>query len=159
MSETHKLEQYLKEHDIPYEVISHDHSATSMESAHAARLDATQMVKAVLLEGDGCFMAALTTADQEVRVGQLSQDYGPHLHLADESKIHNLFADCEPGVVPGLPLAWGVDTVWDDDLMTRQDIYLDAGDHQHLLHVETRYLKNLLSELPHCHFSMPLKHH
>ena len=159
MSETHKLEQYLKERNVPYELVSHEHSATSIESAHAAKVDAGRLVKAVLLEGDDRFLAALTTADQEVRVGQLTHDYGPHLHLADQAEIHNLFEDCEPGVVPGLPLAWGVDTIWDDDLLTKPDVYLDAGDHERLLHVETRYLKNLFSEMPHCHFSMPLKHH
>jgi Ala-tRNA(Pro) deacylase len=100
----------------------------------------------------------LVPADQNIRLNQLAQDYGPHLHLANEATIRSLFSDCDPGAVPGLPMAWGVETVWDDDLLAQPDIYLDSGDHTHLIHVETRYLQDLLADTPHCHFSGP-RHH
>jgi len=62
-------------------------------------------------------------------------------------------------VVPGLPNAWGVEMVWDDDLMAQPDIYLEGGDHERLLHIETRYLREIFGDAPHCHFSQPRMQH
>lgn len=159
MDSTHKIEEYLEARDVPYELVFHKRATTSLDAAHAAHIDASRMAKAVLLEGDGCYMAALVPADQEIRLGRLIPDYGPHLHLADESAISNLFVDCDPGVVPGLPPAWGVETIWDEALLAQPDVYLDAGDHVRLIHLETRYLRQLLQDMPHCHFSGPRKQH
>lgn len=148
----HRIEQYLDEHHVPYEVLNHRHTATSMHSAHAAHVVAGKMVKGVLLEGDDCYMAALIPADQDIRLGLLKMDFGEHLHLADESTVRQAFADCDPGAVPSLPMAWGVDTVWDDELLTQPDIYLEAGDHQRLIHVETSDLLEILWRVTHCHW-------
>jgi Ala-tRNA(Pro) deacylase len=79
--------------------------------------------------------------------------------LADEASVRRLFSDCEPGVVPGLPNAWGVEIVWDDALMAQPDIYLEAGDHERLLHIETRHLVEAFGDSPHCRFSHPRTQH
>lgn len=156
---THRIEQYLTARQVPYEVVRHDYTATSLQAAHAAQVAPDRLAKAVLLEGDDCHMAALVPANRDVRLGQLNKDYGGHLHLADERVVRQVFTDCDPGAVPGLPQAWGVETIWDDDLMAQPDIYLEAGDHERLIHVETRHLKAILSDLPHCHFCGPKKMH
>lgn len=62
-------------------------------------------------------------------------------------------------MVPGLPNAWGVEMVWDDALMAQPDIYLEAGDHKRLLHVQTRHLREAFGDAPHCHFSQPRMQH
>ncbi len=49
--------------------------------------------------------------------------------------------------------------VWDDALMAQPDIYLEAGDHERLLHIETRYLREVFGDAPHCHFSQPRMQH
>jgi Ala-tRNA(Pro) deacylase len=159
MNATHRIESYLKERNVPFEIIDHSHSATSLQTAHAAKLDASRLAKAVLLEGEDCVLAALIPADQEVRLGHLKQDFGEHIHLADEATVRRTFTDCDPGAMPGLPIVWGVETVWDDDLLAQPDIYLETGDHQRLIHVETRRLQMVLDEMPHCHFCGPRKAH
>jgi Ala-tRNA(Pro) deacylase len=159
MNSPHKIEAYLEARNVPYEIVLHKRPLSSLDTAQAAHIEAHRVAKAVLLEGDGCFMAALVPADQEIRLAKLIQDYGPHLRLADEDAINTLFEDCDSGAVPGFPPAWGMETVWDDDLLAQPDVYLDAGDHERLIHVETRYLRELLAELAHCHFSGPKKRH
>lgn len=156
---TRRIEQYLDDHQVPYEIVQHGHTATSLHSAHAAHVAASQMVKAVLLEGDGCCLAAMIPADRDIRLGLVSKDFGEQLHLADEATVRSTFADCDPGAVPSLPIAWNVDTVWDDDLLAQPDVYLEAGDHRHLIHVETLHLRKVLGAMPHCHFCGPRKTH
>ena len=159
MNALHKIERYLDEHLVPFDVIAHPHSHTSMETARAAMVDASRIAKGVLLEGDGCLMVAMIPADKEIRLGKLSQDYGQEFNLADEDTIQHLFVDCERGAVPGLPNAWGIEMIWDDALMTLPDLYLEAGDHERLIHVETRYLRDLFGDAPHCKFTQPRVHH
>lgn len=156
---THRMEQFLDERHIPYRIVLHEHTATSLQSAHAAHVDPARLAKAVLLEGDDGPMVAIIPADQQVRIGQLRRDFGPQLHLADEASIRGLFIDCDPGAVPGLPMAWGVETVWDDSLLARSDIYLEVGDHERLIHLETQRLREAMPEMAHCRFSADKKHH
>lgn len=155
MNALQKIERYLDEHKIPFDVVAHPHSQTSMETARAANIEASRIAKGVLLEGQDRELVAMIPADQNVHLGKLAQDFGDEFSLAEEYRVRELFSDCEPGVIPGLPNAWGVDMVWDDSLMTQPDIYLEAGDHERLVHVETRYLNEMFAEAPHCHFSRP----
>jgi Ala-tRNA(Pro) deacylase len=153
------MERFLDAHMIPFEVVAHPHSQTSVETARAAGIPASQVAKGVLLDGEDCQMVAMIPADQEIRLGQLSIEQEMEFSLAEESEVTQLFTECEPGVVPGLPNAWGVEMVWDDALMAQPDIYLEAGDHRRLLHIETRYLRDAFEDAPHCRFSQPRMQH
>ncbi len=155
MNATQRMESFLMDRRVPYEVVYHSHTATSLQTAHAAGVEAGQLAKAVLLEGDDCLLAAMIPADQNVRLGQLVDDLGRHVHLADEATIRRLFSDCDPGAMPGLPSAWGIETIWDDALLARPDIYLETGDHERLIHLETRELRKAFADLSHCHFCGP----
>ncbi|MCS6786822.1 MAG: YbaK/EbsC family protein [Thiobacillaceae bacterium] len=159
MTSCNRIERYLQAHHVPYEILTHAHSHTSMATVHSAHIDAARLAKAVLLEGEEGLVAAMLPADRDIRLEQLRQEYGPDLHLADAALIGRVFTDCEPGVVPGLPQAWGVETLWDDTLLAQPDIYLEAGDHERLIHVSTRHLREVSPQMRHCQFSGPVVHH
>jgi Ala-tRNA(Pro) deacylase len=159
MNALHRMERFLDQHMIPFEIVAHPHSQTSVETARAAGLPPNRVAKGVLLDGVGCQMVAMIPADQEVHLGKLGLDHGVDFSLADEASVSRLFSECDPGVVPGLPNAWGVEMVWDDDLMAQPDVYLEGGDHERLLHIETRYLREVFGDAPHCHFSQPRMQH
>ncbi len=159
MKALYRMERFLDDHRIPFDLIAHPRSRTSAETARAAGVPLNRIAKGVLLDGRECQMVAMIPADQEVHLGKLGLDHGVEFGLASEASVANLFRECDPGVVPGMPNAWGVEMVWDDDLMTQPDIYLEAGDHERLLHIETRYLRELFGDAPHCHFSQPRMAH
>ncbi|KVW93282.1 aminoacyl-tRNA deacylase [Thiobacillus denitrificans] len=159
MNALHRMERFLDQHMIPFDLVAHPHSQTSAETARAAGVTLDRVAKGVLLDGMDCQMVAMIPADQEVQLGKLRQDVGVEFSLADEASVSRLFPECEPGVVPGLPNAWGVEMVWDDALMAQPDVYLEAGDHERLLHIETRYLREAFGDAPSCHFSQPRMAH
>ena len=159
MNALHRMERFLDAHMIPFDIVAHPHTQSSAETARAAEVDAGRVAKGVLLDGAGCQMVAMIPANQEIQLGKLGQDVGMEVSLADEASVSRLFAECEPGVVPGLPNAWGVEMVWDDALMEQPDVYLEAGDHERLLHIETRFLREAFADAPHCHFSQPRMQH
>jgi Ala-tRNA(Pro) deacylase len=152
------MTQYLSEHKIPFELISHPHTATSRQSAIAAGVDSHRLVKTVLLEAPDCYLAAMIPADEQVRLGMLTRDYGMPFSLAQEDTVRMVFDGCN-GAAPGLPIAWDVEMVWEDDLLAQPDLYLEAGDHERLIHVETKYLREMLGDTPHCHFASPHTQH
>ncbi len=153
MAALHRIERYLDKHMIPFDIVSHPHTHTSAETARASGIEPSRLAKGVLLEGVDCEMVAMIPADQEIQLAKLGKEHGVEFRLADESRVQALFADCEPGVVPGLPNAWGVEMIWEDGLLSQPDIYLEAGDHERLVHVETRYLHEMFDEAPHCRFT------
>lgn len=159
MNALHRMERFLDQHLIPFDLIAHPHTHTSAETARAAGFPASRLAKGVLLDGVGCQMVAMIPADQEVHLGKLGLDHGVEFSLAVEDSVGRLFDGCESGVIPGLPNVWGVEMVWDDAMMAHPDIYLEAGDHERLLHIETRYLRELFGDAPHCRFSQPRMSH
>ncbi len=159
MNALHRIERFLDEHMIPFDIVAHPHTQTSLATARSARVASGRLAKGVLLQGKECVMVAMIPADQEVHLGRLGLEQGQEFSLADETSVSELFPGCEPGVIPGLPQAWGVDMVWDDALMAEPDIYLEAGDHERLVHVETKYLWDMFGDAPHCHFSQPHVRH
>ena len=131
MSIAMTVSNYLDEHGIDYDILSHPHTVTSGQSAAAAHIPGTRLAKSVLLEDDS-----------------------GHLMLATESELANLFSDCEIGALPALGPAYGIETVVDDAIAEQPDIYFEAGDHEQLVHVSAESFNALLGETArHGHFS------
>jgi len=129
-----RLSAYLQARLDGYDVCPHRHTRGSADTARAAHVPAHLLAKAVVLEDEaGCVMA-LVAGDRYVRLGRLSQLLDRrHLRLADEDRIAELFPDCERGAVPAVGMAWGVETVVDEELEALDVVYLECGDHERLL--------------------------
>ncbi len=153
MARTMTLEQYLDTHNVPYEVITHERTPNSLQSAAAADVEADCLAKAVLLEDDRGYMMAVLPATRQLKLRKLRQDVGRDLKMADESEMAQVFKDCDVGAVPPMGTLYGVETVLDDSLDTHADLFLEAGDHEHLIHVKTRDFMALLPNAQHGHFT------
>ena len=71
------------------------------------------------------------------------------LEMASERELRALFQDCDLGAVPALSNAYGLDVVWDDQLKAVSDIYIEAGDHEHLVHIRGEDFRKLMRGMPH----------
>jgi Ala-tRNA(Pro) deacylase len=61
---------------------------------------------------------AVIPADRCVMVGYLANMLGRReLHLSDENRIAAVFVDCDRGAVPPVGMAWGIETVVDEELV------------------------------------------
>ncbi len=153
MSISTRLADYLDRHDAQYEVCSHDPSRTSAETARSAHVPPGQLAKSVLLEDESGCMLAVVPADRSVMLGQLSTMLGrKKLHLCDEQRIAALFDDCVPGAVPPVGMAWGVETIVDDELDDNDVVYLESGDHEQLLRMTAGQFRDLMRPALHGHF-------
>ena len=143
------LIKYLEDRGINYELVEHPHSATAVESAHAAHLPAHQVAKAVVLRDDEGYVLSVLPANHSLEVSWVNTELGRRLEMAQEEEFIQLFDDCEVGAVPALGEAYGIDVIWDDELQYTADIYIEAGDHEHLIWLERRDFQKLMLSLPH----------
>lgn len=143
------LTKYLDDKGINYELVEHAHTSTSMATARAANVPAHQVAKAVVLRDESGYVVSVLPANHSLEISWVNETLERNLELACEDEFKKLFADCEAGAVPALGDAYGIQVVWDDDLGYTSDIYIEAGDHEHLFWLERREFKKLMSSLPH----------
>jgi Ala-tRNA(Pro) deacylase len=143
------LINYLKEREVDYDLVEHEHTATARASARAAHVPAHQVAKAVVLRDDSGYVVSVLPANHSLEIGWVNEELDRNLELACEEEFKTLFKDCEPGAVPAFGDAYGVQVIWDDELQYTSDIYIEAGDHEHLIWLERRDFRKLMSSLPH----------
>lgn len=153
MSIPSRLSSYLDQRNVRYDVHTHVTSRCSAETARMAEVLPHQLAKSVIVEDDtGCVMVVLP-ADRTVMLGHLSQLLGrKELRLADENRIAMLLEDCDRGAVPPVGMAWGIETIIDDELEANDVVYMEAGDHEHLLKMSQQQFHELMSTARHGHF-------
>jgi len=159
MSIPSRLSSYLEQRGVRYEVCAHLHSRTSAQTARTANVPPHELAKSVLVEDDaGCVMA-IVPADRKVKLGELSRLLGrKHLRLADENRIAEVFTDCDRGAMPAPGMAWGVETVVDDELESSAMVYIEGGDHECLLRLSHDQFHALMLGVRHGQFCADLIH-
>jgi Ala-tRNA(Pro) deacylase len=152
-----RLSNYLDQCGAQYDVCAHQHSHSSAETARLAHVSDHQLAKSVILEDDRGYVMAVVPADSRVQVGALAKMLArPELRLSEEPKIAAMFTDCDPGAVPAFGMAWGVETVIDDELERNSEVYVEAGDHEMLLRMSHDQFCDLMRTAKHGHFSRPM---
>ena len=156
MTIAHTLKSFLDKEQVPYEVIAHRHTATSLRTAETAHIEASRLAKAVLLEQDlehSHYLMAVLPASHRLELPEVALRVGRLVHLATEEDAAMLFEDCETGAIPPVGPAYGIDTVVEDSVLAQPDMYLEAGDHEHVVHMATRDFLRLVGDCPHGRFS------
>jgi len=148
-----KLEDYMQQHGIKYDVLMHQHSHNSMETAEMAHVRGDCIAKSVVLEDDDGFVMAVLPSTCHVRLGTLNRELNRKLRLATEDELPNLFTDCELGAIPPVGLAYGMTTVMDDSLAEQPEIYFEAGDHEKLIRVNRQDFMALMGHAEHARFA------
>ena len=147
------LRQFLQNEDIDYEILHHDKSRTSLETAANAHVSGDCVAKSVLLEDDTGYVMVVLPASHELDMARVHEQISRPLTFAHETELVQLFSDCEPGAIPPIGTAYGIETLIDDSLAEQPDIYFEAGDHEALVHVNAENFDELTRDAVHGHFS------
>ncbi len=147
------VKTYLDQQGIAYELVPHPRTGSSRESARAAHVREDHIAKAVIMKDDQGYLMAVIPADQWLKLHAVCETLNRSLELASEAEIEGLFPDCRPGAIPPLGPFYGLETVLDEALTTLANVYLEAGDHEHLIHVTGEQFHSLMSGARHGHFS------
>lgn len=143
------LKSYLEDHHVKYDMVKHDHSTTALESAHSAHVPSHQVVKAVVLEDATGYIVSVLPSTNRLDLEWVNESLGRQLKMTHEDELPSLFQDCEFGAVPALSNAYGLDVIWDEQLTNASEIYIEAGDHENLIHMHGKDFCKLMEDLPH----------
>src|SRR5262245_51675291 len=110
MSIAMSVEKYLTQMQVPFDVLTHDRTSSSLETARVAQVS-VRLAKGVLLEDGAGYLLAVVPASEHVHLGRLGEQLGCTVGLATEREAMALFEDCATGAIPPLGAAYGLRTL------------------------------------------------
>lgn len=145
------VDRYLTQVRADYDVVDHVPTTTAEGSARAAHVATGRVAKAVVLRDrkNGRPFMAVIPASHRLNLRWIREEFDLDLRLATEGELVPLFPDCEVGAVPPLGPAYHLTTLWDERLDAEPDVYLEAGDHAHLIHLRHGDFERMFEGLPH----------
>ena len=147
------LQQFLDDHHVPYDVMVHERTMTARQTARTCEIQADCLAKAVLMRDDQGYVMAVLPASSRLDKAQLWRLLHRPVELADEDEAQALFRDCQLGAIPALGQAYGVETVVDERLTQAPEIWLEAGDHERLIHLAGERFRELMADARHGRFA------
>jgi len=140
------LESFLSKNRVEYSLVKHRKTLTSLDSSASAHLPSSQVVKAVLLvNNDGDYLMAGVGSGVRLSMLKISEQMGEAYHLANEDDLASQFTDCDEGAIPGLAEPYGIKMMLDKRLFDEEKVYLEAGDHRHLIEINHQQYTPILS--------------
>jgi Ala-tRNA(Pro) deacylase len=154
MSIAPTLRRYLADENIQYDEIPHEPTMSSTRTAQACHVSGDRLAKGIVLRRDGSYMLAVMPASHHLDLSELRARFGDHVGMASETEINRLFADCAFGAVPAVGACYGLDVIVDDSIDEQPEIYMEAGDHETLLHLSHAQFARLTAKALHGRISM-----
>lgn len=138
MNAKERLERYLTEHEVPYQVQHHPKVVTAQEVAASQHIPAEQLAKVVMVVADRELVMLVLPAPQRVYLPQVARVLdADYVRLAEEWEFALRFFDCEIGAMPPLGSLYGVPTFLDSTLAAEETVYFQACTHTDTISVRT----------------------
>ena len=144
MATAETFKTYLRNQRIDHVVVLHEHAASSMHSAEAAHVTGEHLAKAVIVKDDDGYLMVVVPSTHHVDLGAVRRHTKRPLGLVTEGELSKLFPDCEPGAVPAVGAAYGIEAAWDSALAEKPEIYLEGGDHKILVRMSGDAFRELM---------------
>ncbi|MGQ0683715.1 aminoacyl-tRNA deacylase [Bradyrhizobium sp.] len=148
------LHKYLAAESIQYDEIPHAYTMTSARAAQACHVPGDRVAKAIVLRHDGGYILAVLPASHHLKMAELRERLGDDVDMASEGEISELFMDCATGAVPAAGKCYGLDSIVEESIQKEPDVYMEAGDHETLLHLSRAQFARLTADAMHGRFSM-----
>jgi Ala-tRNA(Pro) deacylase len=155
MSVSARLHEHLDRKGVNYDLLNHAHSHSSLESARLARISPHQVAKGVLTHDGENYLLCVIPSDHRLSITWLNRCMNGKFKLVSEHRLGEFFEDCEMGAIPALGQAYGLHVIWDETLLDREDLYLESGDHENLVHVTKSGFMELMGGQEHMTISFP----
>jgi len=153
MSIAPTLQKHLAAENIQYDVIPHEPTMSSTRTAEACHISGDRLAKGIVLRRDGGYMLAVLPASHHIRLSDLRTQVGDDVDMAKEGEIDHLFRDCAHGAVPPVGKCYGLNFIIDDAIEAQPEVYMEAGDHETLLHMSHAQFARLTANALHGRFS------
>ncbi|HLW02609.1 MAG TPA: YbaK/EbsC family protein [Ktedonobacterales bacterium] len=132
-----KLEEYLRQQQIPFQEQQHSIAYTAQDVAASEHISGKLVAKVVIVFADNKMVMLVLPASNRVDFNRLSKALGANeVRLADEAEVAAAFPDCETGAMPPFGSLYNLPMYVDERLAEDKDIVFPVG-----THTETMRLK------------------
>jgi Ala-tRNA(Pro) deacylase len=143
-----RLETYLGEHHVPYDVQQHRTAYTAQELAATEHVPGKTVAKVVIGRADGRLAMFVLPAPVKLDYDRAARAVGvAKVELAGENELRAAFPDCEVGAMPPFGNLYGVPMCVDTHLAEDEFIVFAAG--THTTTIKVRYADYERLVLPH----------
>ncbi|ALP54458.1 hypothetical protein Tel_15600 [Candidatus Tenderia electrophaga] len=127
------IKQYLDGKHIIYTILEVPHFESPREAASLANIPPRSLYYPVVMRDTYGLMMAVMPASHKLNYERLSKLLHRNVSPAYQTQLSSVFADCQPGNIPPVGVAYGLRTVIDAALSTPEEVYIVAGDHSRLI--------------------------
>jgi Ala-tRNA(Pro) deacylase len=126
-----RLEQYLRENGVGFEVKTHNQVFTMQEVAAALHVPGRQAAKVVLVQADGKMVMLVLSAPYRLDFARARKLLGAkQVSLATEDQFTGLFPDCATGAMPPFGNLYNLPIYVDKNLAEEATIVFRIGSHR-----------------------------
>lgn len=131
-----RLEQYFRENEVPYEVMSHEEVYTMQEVAASLHLPGRQVAKVVIVKANGKMVMLVISSPDRLNFAKVRTLLdAKNVRLAKEEEFSEFFPDCEVGGMPPFGNLYEVPVFVDQTLSNEVDIVFRVGTHQEVMKI------------------------
>ena len=125
-----RLESYLREQGVGFEVQEHRTAFTAQQVAASEHVPGRAVAKVVIARAEGDLVMLVLPAPSMVDLGKVADLLGKEeVSLASEGEFAATFPDCEPGAMPPFGNLYGVPVYVDSAMGRSEHIVFQAGSH------------------------------
>jgi Ala-tRNA(Pro) deacylase len=131
-----RLEQYLRENGVGFEVMTHSQAFTAQEMAAALHVPGEQVAKVVIACADEQMIMVVLPAPDRIHIDKVRALVGAEkVRLAEEKEFADLFPDCATGAMPPFGNLYEVPVYVDQGLSEVGDIVFRVGTHRETMKI------------------------
>ena len=145
MSVSARLESYLRDNKVPFQVVHHPLAYTAQEVAASEHIPGQKLAKVVILMAGGKLAMLAIPAPSRVDLGKTAAALGvKEVRLAREDEFADFFPDCEVGAMPPFGNLYNVPVYVDTSLARDEEIVFQAGTHTDTIAMAYREFERLV---------------
>jgi Ala-tRNA(Pro) deacylase len=129
MNGRERLESYMRESRVPFEVEEHPTAYTAQKIAASEHVPGRMFAKVVMATTNGALVMLVLPAPSVVDVAKVSEVIGKPVRLATESEFAAAFSDCEAGALSPFGNLYDVPVYVDRAVGRNERIVFQAGTH------------------------------
>ena len=131
-----RMEKYLRENGVGFQVETHDQAFTMQEVAAALHVPGNQVAKVVIVCADKEKVMLVLPAPYRMNVDLVRDMVGANkVRLAKEEEFADLFPDCATGAMPPFGNLYGVPIYVDRSMAEEPDMVFRIGTHRETMKI------------------------
>jgi Ala-tRNA(Pro) deacylase len=131
-----RMEQYLRENGVGFEVMTHSQAFTMQEVAAALHVPGNQVAKVVVVHADQKMAMLVLPAPYRMNVDKVRALVGAKkVRLAEENEFAELFPDCATGAMPPFGNLYDVPVYVDQSMAEEESIVFRIGTHRETMKI------------------------